>query len=163
MRSRPFMFVLAALVLLVTALVLSFWYTSTALTQSDSGSGSQTTTIDLGPGTLYVGPNLWGILYKEANNETVPANITAQIGVDPGVTVAKSLSDQITEAGGSHVRDQGRHLDHPNNRGPRGDPEARRLLCAAPRRRAIRTGRLLATDERHAQAHHAVAKGRRPR
>lgn len=89
--------VAAALTALVIAAVLF-------VTPSLSEAQGEPRTIDPGPGTHYIEPGLWGLMYKHAAKEDgLPPRVEVAIGVHSDVKVAKSLSDQITGDGGSHV------------------------------------------------------------
>lgn len=59
--------------------------------------------IPLGPAVRHIDPGLWGLLYqyaaeqdKPADQRTSPDNVDVEIHVDTRITVAKSLSDQVT-------------------------------------------------------------------
>lgn len=59
--------------------------------------------IPLGPEVRHIDPYPWGLMYRYAAGEDVPANVEVVIHTDATITVPKSIEDQITEVGGSHV------------------------------------------------------------
>lgn len=60
--------------------------------------------IPLGPEVRHIDPYPWGLMYRYAAGEdSLPTQIDLAIHIDSTITAAKSLEDQITEAGGSHV------------------------------------------------------------
>ena len=62
------------------------------------------TVIPLGPRVLHIDPYPWGLMYRHAAEEAnLPSVIELTINVDDTITTTTSLSDQITDAGGSHI------------------------------------------------------------
>ena len=100
MHPKTLIFPLAALALVIASITFVSWQPTDASAQQESTSN---TTIDPGANTIYIDPYIWGILYKNADGQTVPENVTARVLVNPNITVPTTLSDQITDAGGSHV------------------------------------------------------------
>ena len=102
LRSKLLLFTLVG-VTLATAIAVAAAFMVRSSTSSSAQT--ETETLDFGAGTRYVGPGLWGLLYKHAREEDTPETVDVRLGVDPDIKVGVSLSDQITAAGGSHVRD----------------------------------------------------------
>ena len=92
MHSKTLIFPLAALALVVASISFLSWQATDASAATDPGAN-----------TFYIGPHLWGILYNNADGQTVPENVTVRLAVNPNITVPTTLSDQITDAGGSHA------------------------------------------------------------
>ena len=65
---------------------------------------TEPTVIPLGTRVQHIDPYPWGLMYRHAaGEENLPGVVELVIYTDAGVTVAKSLKDQITDAGGSNV------------------------------------------------------------
>lgn len=67
--------------------------------------GTESTSIDPGAGTGYIGPHLWGVLQAQANDKGVPPRITIKIGTWPNVKVEVGLGKFIRSVGGKKVSD----------------------------------------------------------
>ena len=65
----------------------------------------QLSTVDLGFGTEYLSPELWGLLYQQIAGATVPERVSVLI-LENKVEPTVSLSDYITAAGGSSSGDR---------------------------------------------------------
>ena len=89
-----------ALLLAVAAVGLLGDGTPWASAQTDE---TEPAIIPLGPEVRHIDPEPWGLMYRYAAGEDVPANVVVVIHTDATITVTKSLKDQVTEAGGSHV------------------------------------------------------------
>ena len=62
-------------------------------------------TVELGPETQHLSPELWGLLYRQADGTTVPDRVSVMIlGTEAETT--QSLSDYITVAGGTSQGDR---------------------------------------------------------
>lgn len=65
---------------------------------------TEPTAIPLGTRVQHIDPYPWGLMYRHAaEEENLPGVVEIIIYTDSGVTVTKSLKDQITDAGGSNV------------------------------------------------------------
>jgi len=65
---------------------------------------TEPTVIPLGTRVQHIDPYPWGLMYRHAaEEENLPGVVEIIIYTDSGVTVTKSLKDQITDAGGSNV------------------------------------------------------------
>ena len=63
-------------------------------------------TIPLGPAVQHIDPYPWGLMYRHAAEEAnLPGVVELVIHTNDTITTTKSLNDQITGAGGSHVSD----------------------------------------------------------
>ncbi len=66
---------------------------------------TEPTSIDPGPGTGYIGPQLWGVLQAQANSQGVPPRITIKIGTLPNVDVEVGIGKFVRSLGGKKVAD----------------------------------------------------------
>ena len=60
----------------------------------------QLSTVELGTVTQYLSPELWGLLYQQVTEETVPERVSVMI-YENKVDTTPGLSDYITAAGGT--------------------------------------------------------------
>lgn len=92
------------LVAVATAAVLIWlqpWKTNPTQTD-DQWSG----VIGTGPGTEFIEPALWGLLYRHAaGDEGVLKQVEIDLVVHEGVGIGVSLDDAIADVGGVHVAD----------------------------------------------------------
>ena len=64
------------------------------------------TVIDTGPGTEYIEPRLWGLMYRHAaRQDGVPEELEIDLRGHRHVTLEVSLDQQIEEAGGAYIGD----------------------------------------------------------
>ena len=64
----------------------------------------QLSTVELGTVTQYLSPELWGLLYQQVTEETVPERVSVMI-YENKVDTTPGLSDYITAAGGTSSGD----------------------------------------------------------
>ena len=87
----------ATLAALLVVLVL---YVSSGPVPHASAQGGP---IDLGPNTEYVGPHLWAMLQRHAEDEVVPDLVVVEIGYHTDLEVDPPLEEFIKSAGGEKV------------------------------------------------------------
>ncbi len=102
MKKAPIMLAAAVLAVLLTVVSIGLLSGGTpwALAQTEE---SEPAVIPLGPQVRHIDPEPWGLMYRHAAGEDVRANVVVVVHTDATITVTKSLEDQITDAGGSHV------------------------------------------------------------
>ena len=103
--NKATVLVLALLLVAVATAAVLMWLQpwKTNPTQMDDQWSS---VIDTGPGTEFIEPALWGLLYRHATgDEGVPKQIEIDLVVHEGVITDVSLDDAIAHVGGVYVVD----------------------------------------------------------
>ena len=97
-------FTIAALVVALMLGAVAVGLVGLGLPVAEAQEPQEQQVIDTGPGTKYIEPRLWGLMYRHAAEEDgLPANVEIKIDVHPDVTLDTTLKKHVTDAGGSHV------------------------------------------------------------
>ena len=100
MKKVPKLLLGAVAVAIVLAIASVGFMTLTPALAQDT----EPTVTPLGPEVRHIDPVPWGLMYRYAAQEAgLTSRIELEIYTDSTITTSKSLSDQITEAGGSHI------------------------------------------------------------
>ncbi len=68
------------------------------------GDPTRPATVDPGPGTVFISPELWGILQKQSIGGEVPETVHVDVDTLTNVKVKPSLAKHINEVGGKRVK-----------------------------------------------------------